>query len=75
MNNSIEVVFVMGGVSKLKKTAYLQVSDGIEAKFCNLSKGFRQSIDDSTFASYSKGDSITLSYEVKGLDVVVTGVL
>lgn len=63
LQGEIEVVYVMGGISSKNNRPYLQVSDGIEAKFLNLSKD----IDPTVFAKYDRTDPITLLVETNPL--------
>jgi len=69
----VEMTFVMGGMSKEKNKPYLQVSNGIEAKFLRLSKTF--DVDSETFSQIEKGDIVTLEIETDGIDIVVKGIV
>ena len=62
INGTVTLTFVMGGVSKKTKKLYLQVSDGVEAKFVNFAKDANFSED--IFAEYERGDTINLDIEV-----------
>lgn len=58
----VTLTFVMGGVSKKTKKLYLQVSDGVEAKFINFAKDSQ--FPEDAFDQYSRGDTINLDIEV-----------
>jgi len=58
----LTLTFVMGGISKKTKNPYLQVSDGVEAKFVSIPKN--ADIDENTFVNYSRGDEINLQVEI-----------
>lgn len=72
LQGEVQMTFVMGGMSKEKNKPYLQVSNGIEAKFMRLSKEF--DVNEKTFSEYEKGDSIYLNIETDGIETVVTGI-
>jgi len=69
----VEMTFVNGGLSKEKQRPYLQVSNGIEAKFLKISPLFEVSKD--TFSSYEKGSIISLEIETDGVDFLVLGIV
>jgi len=71
LQGQVEMTFVMGGLSKEKNKPYLQVSNGIEAKFMRLSKQF--DVDADTFSDLEKGDVVTLEIETDGIETVVIG--
>jgi len=71
LQGQVEMTFVMGGISKEKKKPYLQMSNGVEAKFMRLSKKFP--VDEDTFSDLEKGDIVALEIETDGVDVVVLG--
>jgi len=73
LKGTLEMTYVFGGLSNEKKKPYLQVSNGIEAKFLKLSKDF--DVNENTFSSFEKGDIITLEVEFDGVDTVVTGLI
>lgn len=62
LSGEMTLTFVMGGISKKTKKPYLQVSDGVEAKFINIPKGL--DIDEETFSEYKRGDQIRLQVDV-----------
>jgi len=68
----VEVTFVMGGLSKEKSKPYLQISNGIEAKFAKLHKDFPIAKD--TFSDYEKGDVVRMEVETDGIEIVFTGI-
>jgi len=72
LTGRLEATFVMGGISKEKKRPYLQVSNGIEAKFMRLSRRFP--VDEETFSDFEKGDIVTLEVETDGIEVEVIGI-
>ena len=58
LNGEMTLTFVMGGISKKTKKPYLQVSDGVEAKFISIPKDME--VNEETFAEYERGDEITV---------------
>ena len=70
LKGDVVFAYVFGGISNKSNKPYLQVSDGIEAKFVNLSKDL--AITPDTFAEYERGDAINLEIEVEPLAGRVT---
>lgn len=61
LKGEVTLSYVFGGISKKTGKPYLQVSDGIEAKFVNLSEDCR--VTEDTFSEYERGEAITLVME------------
>jgi len=72
LQGQVQMTFVMGGLSKEKNKPYLQVSNGIEAKFMRLSRDF--DVDKDTFSDFEKGDVVTLEIETDGIESIVVGI-
>jgi len=72
LQGQVQMTFVMGGLSKEKNKPYLQVSNGIEAKFMRLSRDF--DVDKDTFSDFEKGDVVTLEIETDGIETIVVGI-
>jgi len=72
LQGQVQMTFVMGGLSKEKNKPYLQVSNGIEAKFMRLSRDF--DVDKDTFSDFEKGDIVTLEIETDGIETIVIGI-
>jgi len=71
VEGTIEVTYVFSGVSAKTQRPYLQVSDGIEAKFLSLSPDL--SIE--TFTGLERGDVVSLrirSFPISGRSVVLS---
>jgi len=62
LTGDVTFTYVMGGISKKTKNAYLQVSDGVEAKFVQIPK--EMNVDEDTFSEYTRGDEINMTIEV-----------
>jgi len=68
---TVQMTYVMGGISKEKGRPYLQVSNGIEAKFLKLAKDIQ--LNEDTFSLFERGDTISVQIETDGIDIVVIG--
>jgi len=60
----LDCTFVLAGIAKASKKPYLQVSDGVEAKFVSVPK----TIDEGLFVEWAndleRGDSISIEVEI-----------
>lgn len=70
---TIEMTYVMGGISNKSGTpkGYLQLSNGIEAKFFKLAKTFI--VTDETFSDLERGDRVSVEMSTDGVDFLVHG--
>lgn len=69
VEGTIDAVFVMAGISAKSQKPYLQVSDGVEAKFLQLAP----EVDIESFSDLHRGDIVALrlrSFPVSGRSVV-----
>jgi hypothetical protein len=62
LTGDVTLTYVMGGISKKSDKPYLQLSDGIEAKFVNLDDDL--DIKESTFSDFERGQEIDVTIEV-----------
>jgi len=69
---TVEMIFVMGGISNEKKKPYLQLSNQIEAKFMRIHKDFQ--VEKDTFSDLEKGETVFVSIETDGIEVAVKGI-
>jgi len=60
----VTLTYVNGGISKEKKNPYLQVSDGVEAKFINIPKNIDREAFTEFCSERERGDQITVEVEV-----------
>lgn len=72
LQGQVEMTFVMAGLSKEKKRPFIQLSNGIEAKFLRLSKKFH--VDDETFSDFEKGEVVVVEIETDGIETEVMGI-
>jgi hypothetical protein len=69
LQGELTLAFVMGGISSKSNKPYLQVSDGVEARFVDVSN---VPVDEDTFADYNRGDEISLTVEVNPFSSKIT---
>lgn len=70
---TIEMTYVMGGISTKSGTPkpYLQLSNGIEAKFFKVAKDF--TVTENTFSDLERGDRVVVDMSTDGVDFIVHG--
>jgi len=64
LRGELTLTYVNGGISKESKRPYLQMSDGVEAKFVSIPKAMAGDVTPETFARFERGDLITIQCEV-----------
>jgi hypothetical protein len=71
---TIKMTFVMGGISNKsgQPRPYLQLSNGIEAKFFKTTKDFL--ITENSFSDLERGDRVLVDMATDGVDFVVRGI-
>lgn len=65
LKSTVELAYVIGGISQKSGKPYLQLSDGVEAKFVTLSPELQITTD--TFASLERGDTLKVVIEREAL--------